>query len=160
MKVVLTGPKGSGKSSIVVEIMNLFEGQITGFRTSRGETLCTMADLSTGKEAVIARGCSENWTPEPAGFLELGIPCLERSLEIGDLVVMDELGTFEDRIPEFQNAVLRLLDSKKNLLVVTQDKRTAFLESVRRHRDVLLHTVSLETWKDIAKEHHPWPKTN
>jgi nucleoside-triphosphatase THEP1 len=160
MKVVLTGPKGSGKSSIVKEIMNSFDGRIAGFRTSRGETLCTMVDLVTGEEAIIARGSSGNWKPEPTGFLEVGIPSLEHSIEVGDLVVMDELGGFEDRVPEFQAAVLNLLGSKKDLLIVTQDKRTTFLESVRRHRDVLLHTVSLETWKDISKEHHPWPRTN
>jgi nucleoside-triphosphatase THEP1 len=136
MKLVITGPKGSGKSRLTDSIIGAYRGAVEGFRTARGSETCTITDIRTKRSGIIARGRIEQWTGDPSGFLEVGIPSLRHAVEQADLIVMDELGTFEDCAPEFQALVLRALDSDKDVLVTTRDESTPFLESVRTHESV------------------------
>jgi nucleoside-triphosphatase THEP1 len=143
MNLLITGPKGSGKSTLARAISKSYPGPFHGFRTSRGTSVCRIEDLASGKTGIIARGRSEAWTPEPEGFREVGIPSLTRALERPGLVLMDELGTFEDDAPEFQALVLRLLDSDRDVLAVTREIRTPFLTAVREHETVAGRIVDL-----------------
>ena len=83
-------------------------------------------------------------TPFPQAFLSGGLPLLEQDPPGARLLLMDEIGFFESRAPEFCAAVARRLDGDIPILGVVRNLQTTFLEQVRRHSKVRLLDVTTE----------------
>jgi nucleoside-triphosphatase len=72
-------------------------------------------------------------------FLEVGVPALRSALDLpAEVIVMDELGRFELRTPEFLGAVREALDSSIPVAGVLKDESNPFLDEVRRRQDTLV----------------------
>lgn len=69
----------------------------------------------------------------------------------GELVIMDELGVFEERAPEFKNAVFETLDGAKRVFGVIKLKASPFLDAIRARDDVELITVTVENRDGIPE---------
>ena len=66
-----------------------------------------------------------------------------------DLIIMDELGILEDDCALFKDAVIRCLDSDKNILGVIKNKSSEFLDGVRNRKDVQIFKLT-DTNRDIV----------
>ena len=83
-------------------------------------------------------------TPFPEAFVSGGLPLLNADPPGAKLLIMDEIGVFESRSPEFCAAIARRLDGDLPILGVVKDKASPFLEQVRNHPKVRLLRVTRE----------------
>ena len=67
-----------------------------------------------------------------------------RSSGTSGLIIMDELGVFEERTPEFLAAVFERLDGDVPILGVVKRRESPFLDAVRVHPNVELIEVTVE----------------
>ncbi len=130
-RIFITGLPGSGKSSLVGEIVKELKIKAGGIATPEIRVKGTrkgfkIIDLETGREGVLA---STDIKGKPRlgkygvnikDIDEIGIKAIENALENPriKLLVIDELGAMEMLSKNFEIAVEKALDSKKNLLIV------------------------------------------
>ena len=142
-KILICGPRGVGKSTLIRRLTALYPGPVSGFVTKRetvadGEGLfpiyihpaaCPEARRQYGPENLIGRCDSRRSVRYPEVFDRLGPPLLTS----GGLLVMDELGFLENDAHRFQAAVLAALDGSTPVLAAIKPKETDFLRRVRQH---------------------------
>lgn len=142
--LILTGSRGCGKSTMLRELL-LLSGcsSVPGFITlAHPQSHVELQNRLTGETAVIGRfdplcgGPQGNrMQPVQAGFLGAGIAALEQARTSScPWAALDEIGYLESSCPEFQLAVLRLLDARPTLLVVRKQD-TPFLSRLLRRED-------------------------
>ena len=71
-------------------------------------------------------------------FRTVGISSLDNAIKQKKLILMDELGRIETKVPEFINAVYEALDSSIPVLGVIKKESNFFLDKVRAHPDTLV----------------------
>ncbi len=150
----ITGDLHVGKSTLINRILDDFSfSDIAGFRTSRyyrdkkleGFYIEDIrSEYENPKDKFIGRCINkDNWISIPSTFDDYGVEILKRSLEMNPrLIIMDELGFFENEADIFQKMVLRVLDSEIPVLGVLKQKQTTFLDIIRNRKDVNLITIS------------------
>lgn len=96
------------------------------------------------RDSFIGRCINENhWVSIPATFDGYGVKLLTDCVKARpDLIVMDELGFFENNAVLFQEKVLEILDSDTPVLGVLKKKETPFLNSIRCRNDVSIFVVN------------------
>jgi nucleoside-triphosphatase len=132
MKVLVTGKPGSGKSTVVVKVLEELKGR--GWKV--GGTICPevregvlrvgfdMVDLMTGRRGRLSSTAPSNGPRVGKYFVNLGVVeaigsvAIRNALERADLVVIDEIGPMEMKSLSFRNAVGEALDKAPNLLAV------------------------------------------
>ena len=81
----------------------------------------------------------------PAVFDEIGAGILNDCLNSKpDLIVMDELGVFENKAYLFQEKVLDCLNSQIPVIGVIKDKSSPFLDLLRKRDDAIFIRVTKE----------------
>ena len=160
----LTGEVQIGKSTLITRVLDALQPNTGGFKTIGidHEVRIFFPDGSAPCEnnVVAIRTPPENRRSFPDVFDTVGVSLLQNPAE---LVLMDELGFFENNSPKFQKAVLRILDTDTPVLGVIKPRDTPFLNAVRNHpktqvievtkenRDALYEPV-LELLKKILQE--------
>ena len=91
-------------------------------------------------------------TPFPGAFISGGLPLLSEDPPGARLLLMDEIGVFESRSPEFCAAIARRLEGDLPILGVVKDKRSPFLEQVRSHPKVRLLRVTRENRDEMPQQ--------
>jgi len=151
MKLFLTGTRGIGKSTVIDRTLALLELIPGGFRTcyddkrAPDKTLRMIsADRSRSRLAVRFSDGHPQLFPET--FERFGVSLLEEGLSAPQsLLLMDELGFFEERFPDFQAAVGRALDAPIPVLgVLRLTTEPCWLDRIRSRADVTLITVTEE----------------
>ena len=157
MKLLLTGPPGVGKTTVIQKVLTGIEISAGGFYTQemregglrQGRRIGFSLRTLDGAEGVLARIDYQGgyrvgrYGVDVALFEGLAIPALERALETRELVVIDEIGRMELFSRRFQEMVLHILDQeKRHLLGVIHQGRGLFVASIKRRRDVEIMAVS------------------
>ena len=144
MHVLITGPRGVGKSTLVRRVLAELNTPVFGFETKKEPAL---ADPARGTPVYIYEaGAPRRRTEENlVGYCENRRAAavkesfdrwaarLRAPVPEGHLVLMDELGFLESSSPDFCAAVLERLDGNVPVLATVKDKNTPFLEAVRAH---------------------------
>ncbi|NLM51887.1 MAG: methyltransferase domain-containing protein [Firmicutes bacterium] len=154
--IFVTGDLHVGKSTLIQRVLsNLPLIKILGFKTSRffqnkklaGFYLEDFSRLCQDTpKAFIGRCVNDNyWVSIPETFDILGVEILQNCLKgKPDLIVMDELGFFENDAKLFQKHVFAVLASPIPVLGVLKKKRTPFLDQIRKRSDVKVFEVTRE----------------
>lgn len=154
--IFVTGDLHVGKSTLIQRVTNnLPLTRILGFKTSRffqnkklaGFFLEDFARLHRdAPKAFIGRCVNDNyWVSIPETFDTLGVEILQNCLrEKPDLIVMDELGFFENDAVLFQKHVHAVLSAPVPVLGVLKKKETPFLDQIRGRNDVKVFEVTRE----------------
>ncbi|HHX75328.1 MAG TPA: methyltransferase domain-containing protein, partial [Firmicutes bacterium] len=152
--IFLTGDLRAGKSTLLNHLASSLPlSQVAGFRTSRYyqekkltgfylEDIRHPVEVSDDK--FIGRCIGDNyWVSLPATFDAYGVKILDECLrEKPELVIMDELGFFENDAHRFQEKVFAVLDSPLPVLGVLKKKDTEFLNRIRARDDILLFEIT------------------
>ncbi len=140
--LLLTGSRGIGKSTRFRELLPLLSSEAIPGITSQliqqeNRRQVILREKGTANEALIGES-SKGMQPVEAGFLDLGIPALERAIASNSpWIAIDELGFLESSCPAFQEAVLRCFE-KKQVIAVLRKQDTDFLNRLRSREDVFL----------------------
>ncbi len=153
MKLLLTGPPGIGKTTIIQKVLSSTDINAGGFYTheirEQGGRLGFSLRTLDGKERVLAHIDYQagkrvgRYGVDIALFEQLALPALERALQEKELVVIDEIGRMELFSLRFQEMVLRILDqTERHVLGVIHQGREPFVVSIKRRKDVEIMAVN------------------
>jgi len=156
MKILLTGPPGVGKTTVIHKVLSGIEISAEGFYTremkrGRGRVGFAMKTLD-GDEGVLAhidypgRYRVGRYGVDLTRFEALVLPALERALREKELIVIDEIGRMELFSRRFQEVVKLILDQdERHLLGVIHQGRDSFAASVRQRGGVDILMVNVQT---------------
>ena len=150
--VLLTGPPGCGKTTVVRRVVQAFGGlRLAGFYTQevreRGQRVgfeivglggqrCLLAHIDWHPHLRVGRYGVEPARLEPIIQAELG-----QSPGEVDVYVIDEIGKMECLSPAFIQAVRRLLDGPAPVLATVALRGSGFIAEVKARPDVQLVEV-------------------
>ncbi len=149
--LLLTGSRGCGKSTRFTELQQLLHAEM-GIRTKmiahENSRHVILRENNSEKEALIGQMLpGRGMCPMEKGFLDLGIPALERArASSAQWVSIDELGFLESSCLPFQQAVLRCFEEKQ-VLAVLRKQELPFLDSLRQREDVFVLDLDEEPAK-------------
>ena len=140
-KILICGPRGVGKSTLIRRLTALYPGPVSGFVTKRetvadGEGLfpiyihpaaCPESRRQYGPENLIGRCDRRRSVRCTPAFDDWG----PRLLEGPGLLLMDELGFLERDAHRFQEAVLAALRGDQPVLAAVKSRNDPFLQAVR-----------------------------
>jgi len=131
-KIFLTGPPGSGKSTVFLGCVELLQGlgfTVGGIATpeirSRGRRVgFSVVDLATGRTALLA-GIEVSssfrvgrYGVDVSGFESLALPALDQARDRCDVICVDEIGRMELFSKKFEQRVDELIRGSKPMVSV------------------------------------------
>ncbi|MDR2606099.1 MAG: nucleoside-triphosphatase [Oscillospiraceae bacterium] len=157
MNLLLTGVPGVGKSTLINKLLNRLAPQLKrsvgGYYTTRtvtdsGRTFY-LNDHRTGEQVRMASWLNSEMDVNFAAFDDFGVRSVKSALELNGIIVLDELGRFEEPCAAFKAAVHSALDSGKLVLGVLKVCETPFIDGIKARSDVTVYTVT-EQNRDAA----------
>jgi nucleoside-triphosphatase len=157
---MLTGERGIGKSTIIHDFFIDYRGKISGFKTlkehretHRSYLFGIHEDMCQSDKSCICIADEHNRLKGiPYTFESKGVAILKECLQSPpDLLIMDELGVFENEAFEFQRLVFECLNSSIPVIGVVKAKSSPFLDAIRNRDDVETITVTKENRNEIRK---------
>lgn len=159
MKILLCGDIDSGKSTLIRRLVSDIHRTPRGYITVRmpedqsGVSHVYLYDISAPPARiedaqVIMRIRGSDIERHPEYMSSMAAPILEAIPE-GSLVVLDELGTLEEREERFKAAVMKILSGRYDVLAAVKARNTGFLRAVRSHPDCQLYIITPENREDL-----------
>ncbi len=163
MNVFLTGQINCGKSTIINNFLEGYNGKAAGYRTIRAKThlddffgvyLLDINDIKKDMNKKNRAGtcfadkslvCHENI------FNTLGVKMLEGYSQ-ADIVIMDEIGALEKDCTLFLDKISEVLDSEANVMGVIKQKDTLFLNEIKLRADVKIIEITGRNNKEALEE--------
>ena len=149
--VLVSGPPGSGKTTLVEKVIRAIHVPVTGFLTreirEKGSRVGFSIETMTGRKATLAH--VEIDGPFRVGRYGVSIEALE-AIAIPSLlpqsenilIIIDEIGKMECLSPLFRKAVLHAMDSPNLVLASIAQKGSPFMEGIKARKDVVLHRMT------------------
>ncbi len=144
-KIVLTGPPGIGKTTLILEIISQINKPCRGFFTKelrkKGQRTGFLAESLTGKEIILAeKGRPSRWKLGRYGvqvkeFEEAILADISPPYRQNEVIVIDEIGKMECFSRQFCYLVEQILQSNTGLLATLGVQNHPFLNKVRRNND-------------------------
>jgi nucleoside-triphosphatase THEP1 len=158
--ILITGPPGCGKSTLIERILSRIDRPCTGFFTREireGGKRVGFAILTLkGEEGILAR--VGHPSPVRVGKYGVHLEDLERLAvpamipsRPDEIVVVDEIGKMESRSSVFRRTLEEILDSPHRLLGSIAWKGEKWIEEIKRRSDVRLIGLS-EKNRDACRD--------
>ena len=163
---LLTGRPGTGKTSLIKQVVAQMKGQAGGFYTEeiRSQGVREGFRLVTldGETAILAH--VKIHSPHRVGKYGVdiealdgvGVPALQRAAQQCTLVVVDEIGKMELFSPRFREAVSQVVASGKKVLGTIMLNPNPFADAIKRQPNVNLLTVTRENYETVLAELLRW----
>lgn len=162
MRLLLTGPPGIGKTTIIQTVLSGIEISPGGFYTheirKEGRRVGFSLKTLDGEKGVLAHidhrgGYRVGRYGVDIGLFEaMALPALERALQEKEIIVIDEIGKMELLSQAFQEMVVRVLDQdERHVLGVMHQGRDPFTATVKRRGDVEVIAVSHANRDDLPR---------
>ena len=161
--VVLTGPPGVGKTTVVIKASKILQSKgysVDGFYSreirERGVRVgFEIVDIKTGEKIILAHTRIDGarlgkYKVNIKGIEEFVPKLIERALAYSDIIVCDEVGPMELLSPSFKRSVSKILGSdKKAIVVVHRSLRDPLMKAFARHPESLLIEVSYDNRDEL-----------
>jgi nucleoside-triphosphatase THEP1 len=158
--LLLTGPPGCGKSTLIEKIIAHIDKPMTGFFTrelrDQGRRVGFSINTLAGKQSVLAHETSKSrvrvgkYGVNIDAIDQIAVPSLSPS-NPDEIVVIDEIGKMECASSRFREVVLKVLDSEHPVIGSIAQRGHPFIQTVRERDDVSLVLIS-ETSRDSLLE--------
>jgi nucleoside-triphosphatase len=166
---LLTGQPGTGKTSIIKQVIAGLKGRVGGFYTEeirsqgvrQGFRLVTL----DGQTAIMAHISFKSpyrvskYGVDIDSLDKVGVSALEHAVRNCDLVVVDEIGKMELFSARFKEAVQNIIGSGKRLLGTIMLNPNPYADAIKRQPQVNLITVTRANHQQVLKELRDWLNT-
>ena len=150
--ILLAGRPGVGKTTIIKEVVDRLGGQAGGFYTAeireRGRRLGFQIVTLDGEEGILAH-VNIRGSPRVSRYgvnlqdLEgVGVAGLERALERGQYIVIDEIGKMELHSARFREVVIEAVESEKVVLATVMAGPHPWVDALKARPEVILLQVT------------------
>jgi nucleoside-triphosphatase len=165
---LLTGRPGSGKTSLIKQVIAQMEGRAGGFYTEEirtrgireGFRLITL----DGEEMILAHVNIRSsyrvskYGVDVNGFERLGVAALQQAAAQRDLIVIDEIGKMELFSTKFREIVSQLIDAGKKILATIMLAPNPWADAIKSRPQIKLITVNRENHRQVLTELLNWLK--
>jgi len=163
---LLTGQPGTGKTSIIKQIIAGVKGRAGGFYTEeiRSQGIRQGFRLVTldGQEAILAHidikspNRVSKYGVDIEGFDRVGVAALRKAVQEYDLVVIDEIGKMELFSENFRKVVLEVIEGEKKVLGTIMLSSNLWADAIKRRPEVNLITVTRNNHQQVLEEICRW----
>jgi nucleoside-triphosphatase len=166
---LLTGRPGTGKTSLIKAALAGLPVRAGGFYTEEirreGTRLGFRLVTLDGAEAILAHiDFSKRYRVGKYGVAvdaleKVGVAALKKAAVDYDLAVVDEIGRMELLSPEFREAIRGLIEGGKKVLGTVMLQPDPFADSIKRHPNVRLVTLTREGYQKALEDVRKWLET-
>ncbi|MFP4641107.1 MAG: NTPase [Chloroflexota bacterium] len=164
--LLLTGPPGTGKTTLIREVLSRFNLSAGGFYTGeiKEEGTRTGFEITTldGASATLAhidiKGPPRvgKYGVDLKGLEQVGIPAIYDAIKNRDLVIIDEIGKMELFSESFRKAVMEAVESGKPLLGTIMLKSHPWADKLKELNGVEIITVDKDNHEDVRQWIASW----
>ena len=165
---LLTGRPGTGKTSLIKQVVAQIKGKAGGFYTEEirsqgvreGFRLVTLS----GEDAILAHVNIRTpyrvskYGVDIDALERVGVPALYRAVEQCDLVVIDEIGKMELFSVKFREAVSQIIGSEKRVLGTIMLNPNPWADAIKRQPQINLITVTRDNYQQVLARLLDWLK--
>ena len=163
---LLTGRPGSGKTSLIKQLVAQMSGQAGGFyteeiRSGGGRVGFRLVTLD-GEEAVLSHVKLRSpyrvskYGVNIDSLDQVGVSAITKAAQEHKLIVIDEIGKMELFSRNFRDAVTGIIDSNQKVLGTITLSSDPWIDTIKRHPRVNLVTVTRGNQQQILKELSTW----
>ncbi len=162
---LLTGRPGTGKTSLIKQVVAHMRGKAGGFYTEeiRSQGVREGFRLVTldGEEVILAHVRIHSsyrvskYGVDIEGLDRVGVPALHKAAQ-QDLVVIDEIGKMELFSANFREAVSQMIDSGKRILGTIMLNPNPWADAIKCQPQVNLINVTRDSYRQVLEELQHW----
>ncbi len=160
--IFLTGLPGSGKTTLIKEIINELNLEVSGFYTSEirknGKRVGFEIFSLDGKKGTLAHQdlksqyCVSKYKVNLKDLEEIGVKAIEEGIKNKKIIIIDEIGKMEILSEKFKEVVLKALESKNLVLGTIKATRDHFTDKIKNRKDTKVFFLKPENKEEIKKE--------
>jgi nucleoside-triphosphatase len=165
---LLTGKPGTGKTSLIRQVVAELEGGAGGFYTeeirSQGTRLGFRLVTLEGAEAVLAhidfnkRFRVGKYGVDVVALERVGVSALRKAAGQCDLVVVDEIGKMELFSAAFREVVFAIIRGGKRVLGTIMFPSNPWADDIKHQPQVKLVTVTRANYQQVLNDLRDWLK--
>ena len=159
--ILITGPPGCGKSTLIENVVNRMEEPVGGFFTreikEKGRRVGFSINTVDGREGILAhQNIRSQFRVGKYGVNIEDIDSLAVSAIIPaqreQVIVIDEIGKMECFSDLFKKTLIQVLDSPNCVIGSIALKGGTFIQGIKNRDDVTVSSVTPETRDSLVKE--------
>ncbi len=165
---LLTGRPGTGKTSLIKQVVTGMKGKAGGFYTEEMRSQGTREGFRLvtldGEEVILAHVNIHSpyrvskYGVDIDALERVGVPALRQAAQQCGLVVIDEIGKMELFSASFRDTVSQMIDSGTRILGTIMLNPNPWADAIKRQHQVNLITVSRANYQEVLEELLRWLK--
>jgi len=160
--VLITGPPGVGKTTLIRKIAEALGAKAGGFYTAEiragrervgfgVRTLNGRAGTLSHKTIRSTRKVGR-YGVDVAGFESVVLPALGGALREKEFIIIDEIGPMEECSEAFKDLAVQCLNSPKRVIATIKEKGSPFVETIKARDDCRIFHLDLGNRDRAAEE--------